>query len=215
MKLEKIREYLIEKSKDNKIFITSSFQTHSIPLLHIISTLPVPVDVYFINTGFHFPETISFKNEIASLLKIEVKDIVSAVPKIQQLDSNNDFFYTTDPDYCCNINKTSVLEPFLNTYDIWISGVRAGQSKVRQAMKTEQGTPQGCMRYHPILDWTAKDIYEYRMKFALPEHPLDSKGFQSIGCAPCTMKTNINDERMSRWFGLNKNECGLHTELIK
>lgn len=214
MEIKQIEEYLIRKSESNKIFITSSFQTHSIPLLHIISKLDIDVSIYFINTGFHFPETIAFKNEIARKLSINVQDIVSDIPKIQQRNNENEFFYTTDPDYCCFINKTSVLEPYLRQYDIWISGVRAGQSLVRKAMKTEQAAPHGCLRFHPILDWSAKDIYEYRVKHNLPEHPLDKKGYQSIGCAPCTMKIDVSDERMNRWFGLNKTECGLHTELI-
>ncbi len=60
-----------------------------------------------------------------------------------------------------------------------------------------------------------KQIYEYRIKYNLPEHPLDKEGYQSIGCAPCTRKFDINDERNARWFGQNKTECGLHKDLIK
>ena len=103
----------------------------------------------------------------------------------------------------------------MKDYDIWISGVRADQSASRSAMKLEQEAPHDILRFHPILDWNPKMIYSYRMQYNLPEHPLDEKGYQSIGCAPCTRKYDFSDERSARWFGLNKTECGLHTELIK
>ena len=215
MKVNQVQQQLKEFSlSGKKMFVSSSFQTHSIPLLHIISTSGINVDVLFINTGFHFPETIIYKDEIASKLGIDVIDVRSHVPKSQQRDSENQFYFVTDPDYCCFLNKTQPMDPYLMRYDIWISGVRAEQSAVRKAMKTIQAAPYDTIRYHPMLGWTAKDIFEYRKKYNLPEHPLDAKGYQSIGCAPCTRKLDLNDERSARWFGMNKSECGLHTQLI-
>lgn len=82
-------------------------------------------------------------------------------------------------------------------------------------MKVEQQGPFDIIRFHPMLDWSAKQIYEYRMLHQLPEHPLDKKGYQSIGCVPCTRKFDMSNERSARWFGMNKTECGLHTDLIK
>jgi phosphoadenosine phosphosulfate reductase len=209
---EQLKKY--QKSK-KKIFVTSSFQTHSIPLLHILKNANVDIVVLFINTGFHFPETVSFKDEIGKLLNINIIDVRSQVSKSQQLDEDGHFHYASDSDFCCFLNKTQPLEPFLMQYDIWISGVRANQSAVRKNMKTEQEAPFNTMRFHPMLDWTQKEIYDYRMKYNLPEHPLDKEGYQSIGCAPCTRKFDINDERNARWFGQNKTECGLHKDLIK
>ena len=72
-----------------------------------------------------------------------------------------------------------------------------------------------CLRYHPILHWTAKDIFYYRKVFDLPPHPLEEKGYQSVGCEPCTVGFHLEEnERNSRWFGLNKTECGLNTDMI-
>ncbi len=216
MTINKIFEQLKTYQKSNKkIFVTSSFQTHSIPLLHIISKSEVNVDVLFINTGFHFPETVVFKDEISNLLKINIIDVRPQVSKNQQLNEDGHFYYASDSDFCCLLNKTQPLEPFLMQYDVWISGVRASQSAIRSKMKTEQEAPFYTMRFHPMLDWNEKQVYEYRMKHNLPEHPLDKKGYQSIGCAPCTRKFDINDERNARWFGQNKTECGLHKDLIK
>ncbi len=216
MTVHEIHEQLKKYQKSNKkIFVTSSFQTHSIPLLHILKNANVAIDVLFINTGFHFPETVSYKDEIGKLLNINIIDVRSQVSKSQQLDEDGHFYYASDSDFCCFLNKTQPLEPFLMQYDVWISGVRANQSAVRKNMKTEQEAPFNTMRFHPMLDWTQKQIYDYQIKHNLPEHPLDKEGYQSIGCAPCTRKLDINDERNARWFGQNKTECGLHKDLIK
>lgn len=216
MKIKEIEDQIVKyRAANKKIFVTSSFQTQSIPMLHILSRFAKDIDVMFLQTGFHFPETISFRNEIVELLGLNLIEVQSLVPKIQQKDANGQFFFASDPDYCCFLNKTQPLEPYLMQYDVWISGVRADQSATRKKMKTEQPGPFDVIRFHPMLDWNAKQIYEYRQLHQLPEHPLDKKGYQSIGCMPCTRKFDLSDERSARWFGMNKTECGLHTDLIQ
>lgn len=215
MTAEQIHHELKRLSKLGKrIFISSSFQSHSIPLLHIISTSGVPVDVVFINTGFHFPETLQYKNQIATQLGIQVKDLRSDVAKHQQRDADGNFHFISDQDYCCHLNKVEPLDHLLPHYDVWISGVRRAQSAERQKMETFEEAPHQTVRFHPILDWTSKDIYDYRKAHKLPAHPLEEQGYFSIGCAPCTQKLDLNDERSGRWFGTNKTECGLHKDLI-
>jgi len=209
---EKIAEY---KSKGLRLFTTSSFQTHSIPLIHILSEIDPAIEVFFINTGYHFPETITFKDQVAELLGIEVKNMNPTTPKYMQRNGQGMFLYSSDPDHCCALNKTQPVEQLLKQYDVWINGVRADQSAFRKAMKEEQATPHRAFRFHPMLDWTSKQIYEYRKKYHLPEHPLDAKGYQSIGCEPCTRRVDLElMEREARWYGMKKTECGLHTDLI-
>lgn len=215
MDINQIRERLIRYGRSGKkIFVTSSFQTHSIPLLHIISRTEVEVDVFFINTGFHFPETMSFKNDVAKLLDLNIIDVLPVQSKHLQRDRNGHFYFVSDPDYCCFLNKVQPLEPILQMYDVWISGVRADQSAERKSMKTEQSAQFNTIRFHPMLDWTMKQIYEYRKRYDLPDHPLDKKGYQSIGCSPCTRTPDSLEGRDGRWFGMTKTECGLHTDLI-
>ncbi len=202
------------QKEGKKLFLTSSFQTHSIPLLHIISRIDNKIPVYYLNTGFLFPETISFKDELAKSLNLEIIALSSAVTKINQMDAEGKLLYSSDPDYCCFLNKTQPMEPILANYDVWINGIRAEQSSIRKNMKEEQLAKFGCLRYHPILNWDNKMIYQYRKEFDLPAHPLEKEGYLSIGCAPCTRKyINSADERNGRWFGMNKTECGLHTDL--
>lgn len=206
-----IEKYLGE---GKRMFATSSFQTHSLPMLHILSRIEKSIPVYFINTGFHFPETVSFRDHVSAEFGLNLVDLQPLVSKSQQRDKGGNLFFTSDPDYCCFLNKVQPLEPVLARYDVWINGVRADQNANRKNMQAEQKTPQGTLRYHPMLQWTDRMIFEYIREHHLPRHPLEEKGYMSIGCEPCTRKADLENSRDGRWFGLNKTECGLHTELI-
>jgi phosphoadenosine phosphosulfate reductase len=205
------------KARGLKIFASSSLQTNSMPLLHIISQVAPEIPIYFLNTGYHFPETLEFRQQVKDMLGLNITDLFSAVPKYQQRDANGRLLFTSDPDYCCYLNKIQPLEPILASNDVWISGVRGDQSKVRAQMKREEKAPNGVLRYHPMLGWTSKMVYDYIRLHKLPKHPLEGEGYVSIGCEPCTRKIDVDallDDRNGRWFGMNKTECGLHTQLI-
>lgn len=185
-------------------------------MLHILSEIDNTISVYFINTGYLFPETISFRDEVAQQFNLKIVDVKPNTPKYFQRDPNGKLMFTTDPDYCCYLNKTQPMEAVLAGHDVWINGVRSDQSVVRKAMKVEQPAPYNCIRFHPMLGWDKREVYAYIRKHHLPRHPLDEKGYISIGCEPCTRKMDFEmDGREARWFGLNKVECGLHTDLIK
>jgi phosphoadenosine phosphosulfate reductase len=208
----KITEY---NQKYLKMFTTSSFQTHSIVLLHILSRIDNAIPVYFINTGYHFPETVAFKDQIADMLKLNIKEVSSFTPRHMQKDARGKLLFTSDPDFCCYLNKVQPLEPILAEHDVWINGVRADQSSVRKSFKEEEKAPHDVIRFHPMLDWNTKMIELYIKEHKLPRHPLEAKGYFSIGCEPCTRKFDLEwSAREGRWFGLNKTECGLNTDLI-
>ena len=215
MDFENIKKKLEQyKAEGKKMFTTSSFQSHSLVLLHIISRIDNTIPVYFINTGFLFPETIQFKDQIAKEFGLHIVDAKSSVPKAQQKDSKGNFLFTSDPDYCCFLNKVQPLEGILADHDVWINGVRADQSAVRKAMEIEQPAPHDVIRFHPMLDWSKPEIYKYIKEHNLPRHPLEAKGYDSIGCEPCTRKMTLGDDRSARWFGMKKTECGLNTDLV-
>jgi phosphoadenosine phosphosulfate reductase len=208
----KIEAYRLE---DKKLFTSSSFQSHSLVMLHILSRIDNSIPVYFINTGYHFPETIQFRDQITDQFRINTIDLKSEVPKFMQRDSDGKLLFTSDPDHCCYLNKTQPMDAILRSHDVWINGVRADQSAVRAAMKIEQPAPHQAIRFHPMLDWNAKMIWQYQKEYNLPKHPLDAKGYVSIGCEPCTRRLDADmQEREARWYGLKKVECGLHTELV-
>ena len=199
-----------------KLFTSSSFQTHSMVLLHILSKYKAPIPVYFINTGYHFPETIAYKDTMAGFLDMEVIDIQSSTSKNMQKDSRGRLLFASDPDYCCYLNKTQPMEKVLRTHDVWINGVRKDQNQFRKSLAEVESAPFNSLRYHPMLNWSGQEIYAYLKEHDIPSHPLDQVGYFSIGCEPCTRKRHPElDEREARWFGMNKFECGLHTDLIK
>jgi phosphoadenosine phosphosulfate reductase len=216
MEISLIKQYIEGyKEKGLKLFSTSSFQTHSIVLLHILSRIDNTIPVYFINTGFHFPETIIYRDQITELMNLNLIDLHSSTSKHMQRDASGRLLFTSDPDFCCHLNKVQPLDTVLADFDVWINGVRADQSDVRKRMKVEQPAPHGTFRFHPMLDWNSRMIEQYLKEHKLPRHPLEASGYFSIGCEPCTRKFDAEMlERESRWYGLKKTECGLHTELI-
>ncbi|MEL6343768.1 MAG: phosphoadenylyl-sulfate reductase [Myxococcota bacterium] len=207
---EKLAQY---RADGRRLFATTSCQSNSVVLLHVLSALAPDVPVYFMNTGFHFPETLRFKRQLAKQLGLRIIDLFSETTRLQQ-SAGGRFLFTSDPDHCCHINKIQPLEPVLKTHDVWINGIRAGQSAVRRAMKIEQPAQHGILRYHPLLRWDQDLVDEYIAAHALPAHPLADRGYRSVGCRPCTRAPSPDDdERAGRWVGLKKTECGLHTTL--
>ena len=193
-----------------QLCITSSFQTHSLPLLHIVTRAIPDLPVLFIDTGYHFPETYAFRNQIAADWGLNLINVRSKTAKNQQTGPEGHFLYTSDPEYCCHINKVEPLDEALIPYDIWIAGLRRDQTRFRSDLQEEVFQDNGIMKYHPILDWNSKMIYSYIKEFNLPSHPLEAKGFLSIGCMPCTNSVTEDMERSGRWYGRNKTECGIH-----
>ncbi|MBC8047957.1 MAG: phosphoadenylyl-sulfate reductase, partial [Fimbriimonadaceae bacterium] len=185
----KIEQY---RTEGKSLFTSSSFQTHSTVLLHIISKIDNTIPVYFLNTGFHFPETIQYKEQITKLFSLSTVDLFSSAPKSLQTDEHGRLLFTSDPDYCCYLNKIQPLEPMLDFFDIWINGVRADQNENRKTFHTEEKTTRKAKRYHPMLQWKSKMIYDYINENNIPNHPLDEKGYVSIGCEPCTRKINFD-----------------------
>lgn len=210
---KKIKEY---ESRGLKMFTTCSFQSHSLVLLHMLSCIDKSIPVYFINTGYHFPETLAFRDKVAEDFGVTIKEVFSFTPRNMQKDAEGKLLFTSDPDFCCYLNKVQPLEPILAEHDIWINGVRADQSSVRKSFKVEETAPHDVIRFHPMLDWNSKMIHLYIKDHNLPKHPLEEKGYFSIGCEPCTRKFDLDwSAREGRWFGLKKTECGLNTDLVK
>lgn len=218
IRLKEIERYLYQYMEEGKqFFASSSFQTHSIPMLHILNTIAPGFPIYFIDTGFHFSETLEFRDQVTNQLNLNVLNQKSRTPLLNQLNSEARLLFQSDPSYCCSINKTQPMDSLMMKYDIWITGVRKDQNANRSKMGYEAKGPHNTMRFHPMIHWSSKMIWEYRKIHKLPSHPLEEQGFLSIGCLPCTQKhiSESANSRGGRWKGMKKNECGLHTDLIK
>jgi phosphoadenosine phosphosulfate reductase len=200
------------KSEGSKVYATSSFQTQSIPLLHIIGKhFARDITIIFLDTGFLFAETYKFKEKLQELYSLKIKTVSSNISKHQQIDPESGLFqYSLNPDNCCYINKVEPLNNLWKNGDVWISGVRRDQSSIRKEMDIFERRDNNVLKFHPMLEWTNKDIYDYIKHFNLPKHPLENEGYMSIGCVPCTHKMGAEKQRGGRWLGSKKTECGLH-----
>ncbi len=197
------------REEGRRIYATSSFQTQSVPLLHLLSQ-HAGVSVVLIDTGYLFPETYDFAHDLQGRLGFDLKQVRSTRTYAEQCTSSGALLHTRDVDACCRLNKVEPMESLLGPGDVWVSGIRADQTATR-ASKPRLETDDRCiLRYHPMLKWTARDIYQYLREHGLPKHPLESAGYLSIGCLPCTRKWDGSDARSARWEGSSKTECGLH-----
>lgn len=198
-----------------EIALSSSFQTQSMPLLHMVTQLERNIPVFFLDTGYHFWETLMFREYIASEWLLNVIDLYR--------DPRWDVFarqYTRslpmeDPNLCCYLHKVQPMQAALKDVKAWISGIRRDQTSVRAHARILELQEDGLLKVNPLLNWTKADIKNYIEEYNLPAHPLYAKGYRSVGCAPCTIAISANDdERAGRWAGRGKVECGLHTEMF-
>lgn len=212
---DKIRARLDDyRARGLRLFATSSFQTNSVVLLDLLDRFAPDVPVYFLNTGYHFAETLAFRRALSKRFKLKILDVRSPVSRDQQKDSHGRLLFTTDPDHCCHLNKVLPLEPVLLKHDVWVNGIRASQSAERRGRREEEPGRHGVLRYHPLLRWGGREIYQWLNRHDLPMHPLENEGYGSIGCQPCTRRILDQldlDDRGGRWAGMKKTECGLHT----
>ncbi|MEA3340357.1 MAG: phosphoadenylyl-sulfate reductase [Chloroflexota bacterium] len=196
-----------------KIAASSSFQTQSVPLLHIIARVCPEMPVIFIDTGFHFLETLAFRDELQARYSLNIVVARPAVRKNQLLEKYGEGLYRRDPDLCCYINKVEPMQRMLSRLNAWVSGVRRDQTAHRSGLRMLKLQPGGLLKVHPMLNWTKQEVWDYIERYRLPYHPLYPKGYLSVGCAPCTRPVSAGeDERAGRWAGTEKAECGLHTD---
>ncbi|WP_251923643.1 phosphoadenylyl-sulfate reductase [Salinibacter ruber] len=191
---------------------TSSFQSQSVPLLHLISQHVPDLPILFLDTGFHFPETLEFRDQLIEEFGLNVR---SPEPRLGHDGFREKYgkLHQRDPNMCCYLNKVEPLEDAMKEYDAWVSGIRRDQTKNRAGTPVLQREEDGTLKVCPMVEWTSRDVWTYIDEHDLPKHPLLEEGYLSIGCAPCTQAPGEGDgERGGRWSGSDKTECGLHTD---
>ena len=192
--------------------VSSSFQTQSIPLLHLVSRHCPAMPVIFLDTGFHFPETIAFRDRVVKEFNLALI-IVKPEPDIRCATAlYGKDLHLRDPDACCYLHKVRPMQKAISGLRAWITGIRSDQTPERKKIPIVQSLTPNLLKIHPMLYWTRDDIFAYLRKHCLPVHPLFEKGYRSIGCAPCTRTVVCgDDDRAGRWAWTQKTECGLHT----
>lgn len=188
-----------------EVLVTSSFAANSAYFLHLISKFGHPQQpIHFIDTRFHFDETLRYKQFLSEKYQLKVIDIVPN--EAQNAIAEKEKLWTKNPDLCCEINKVQPLTSVAKNYRVWISGLMRSQNELRKNLHVFE-FKKGTLRFYPIIDIDVKKRDAFIQEQSLPTHPLVEKGYQSIGCAHCTVK---GQNREGRWVGLAKTECGLH-----
>ncbi len=196
------------------VILTCSFQHEGVVLAHMLRTIAPEVPVVFINTGFHFPETLAYRDELVRRFQLNLVELHPVMPREAFAARYGLDLYARDPDLCCHLNKVEPLRRYLPGVRAWINGRRRDQAFTRQALHVVEEYQGGLYKINPLASWTSRDTFYYLQRHDIPTHPLFERGYASIGCAPCTRPVLPGeDERAGRWAGLAKTECGLHTFL--
>jgi phosphoadenosine phosphosulfate reductase len=188
----------------SKILFTSSFGTSSAILLHLFNKIKPEQEILFLDTTYHFAETLAYKEALTKLLHLNVRTVLPEEWKNKF--TREDQTWSKDADLCCSINKVEPLDKLKSGYDVWVSGLMQSQNSFRKSLNVFE-VKDGLLKFYPIIDLTEKIAQEYIQKNKLPAHPLLSHGFSSVGCIHCTVKGR---GREGRWVNRSKTECGLH-----
>jgi len=207
-----LREQLADAQR---VCVTSSFQAEDVVVLHLVRQIRSRIPVLFLETGYHFPETLAYRDRIAAEWDL---NLVNVEPEISVAEQESKFgiLNQTAPDRCCGLRKVEPLFRSLSSYTTWVTGLRREQSKTRANLQPHEffTLPTGHIlaKLSPLAEWTTRDVWQYAEQNRIPLLPLYEKGYTSIGCEPCTsLPFDPGDARSGRWSG-RKVECGIHLQ---
>jgi phosphoadenosine phosphosulfate reductase len=194
----------------DRFCVTSSMEDAVVA--HLAARARPGVDVVFLDTGYHFPETIGTRDAVAAVMDVNVITLTPRQTVAEQDAEYGSKLHDRDPDRCCALRKVAPLAEGLAGYDAWATGLRRDESPTRA------GTPvvgwderRQKVKVAPIARWTQDDVERYVAEHGVLTNPLLSDGYASVGCAPCTRRVLAGeDARAGRWAGLGKTECGIH-----
>jgi phosphoadenosine phosphosulfate reductase len=174
--------------------------------------LPGKVDVIFLDTGYHFPQTLQTRDRVVAELNVNVVTVKPSLTVAQQNDLYGPSLNARDPDLCCSLRKVVPLDKGLQPYLAWGSGLRRDEGPSRaDTPAVGWDAKRGKVKVNPLAFWTQDDVDAYIAERDVIINPLIHHGFRSIGCAPCTRPVaKGEDARAGRWAGREKTECGLH-----
>jgi phosphoadenosine phosphosulfate reductase len=202
------KQRIAELYKDfdvSEVMLTSSFAATSAFLLKLFSEVNKQQKVFFIDTGYHFEDTLQYKEALTKRYGLNVSSI-SALKEEHDF-TTKDETWKKNPDFCCSINKVKPLDLIKNQYKVWVSGLMEWQSDHRATLDIFELRGE-ILKFYPLLDISKETRDAYIKTHDLPFHPLVAKGYNSIGCSHCTIPGG--DDRSGRWNNNPKTECGLH-----
>jgi phosphoadenosine phosphosulfate reductase len=206
---EVVRWALAEFGDD--VCVASSMQ--DAVLVHLASRIRPGIPVIFLDTGYHFAETIGTRDAAEAAYPIRLIDVTPAQSVAEQDAEHGPRLYERDPDRCCALRKVEPLRHALEPYRAWMTGVRRQDAAGRRDVPVVQwDVRREVIKVNPLASWTDDAVADYVERYGVLVNPLVQVGYLSIGCAPCTRAVAPGeDARAGRWAGLAKTECGLHT----
>jgi phosphoadenosine phosphosulfate reductase len=191
--------------------VTSSFA--DAVLTHLASRVVPGIEVIFLDTGLHFPETLRVRDQVTSTIPVTVRSIRPTLTVGQQDGEYGPRLFSRDPDSCCAMRKVEPLQKALSDYDAWAAGLRRDESPTRArtpVVHFEYAREK--VKVNPLAAWTQSDVDDYIARHQVPVNQLLKQGYGSVGCWPCTRRTLPGeDARAGRWAMFDKTECGLHS----
>ena len=210
-----IVRWAVEESGLDRVAVASAFQAEGTCVIHLATRIRPDIPVLFLETGFHFRETLEFKDELAGELGLNVRELRGDHTPESQAREFGERLYERDPNKCCELNKVIPFTRALHDLDCWMTGLRRDSSPSRASTaiveQYELEPGKTLVKVNPVANWSRRDVWRYLKEAGLPHHPLYDLGYAQIGCAPCTrLQFPGEDERESRWDGSQKVECGIH-----
>jgi phosphoadenosine phosphosulfate reductase len=203
-------------AKGGPVCVTSSFQVECVALVHMLIQQRADIPILFLETGYHFPETLSYRDKIASDWDLNLVNL-AAKQSVAEQEAQFGILNQTAPDKCCKLRKVEPLFEGLSNYEVWFTALRRDQSPTRANLQIAEPfkLPNGRIlnKVSPLADWTNRDVWAYLTRHNIPALPLYDQGYTSVGCQPCTIPPiNPDDPRSGRWQGKGKLECGIHIQ---
>jgi phosphoadenosine phosphosulfate reductase len=182
-------------------------------LAHLVSRVAPGVDVLFLDTGYHFAETIGTRDAVAATLPVNLVSLTPEQSVAEQDAAHGPDLHRTDPDLCCELRKVRPLTQTLEAYDAWATGLRRAETRHRViAPVVGWDARKGKVKVSPLARWTDEQVERYVAEHGVLVNPLVADGYPSIGCWPCTRRVAPGeDPRSGRWAGSAKTECGIHS----
>jgi phosphoadenosine phosphosulfate reductase len=218
VKLDHVQALLIRELAQHEsatACITCSFQAEDVLLVKLVLALRPNIPVLFLDTGYHFAETYTYRDQIAQAWQLNLINL-KPVQSTAEQEAKHGILHQTAPDHCCALRKVEPLFAAVANYKLWLTGLRREQARSRTTLEeaADFALPGGQLvrKLSPFADWTTRDIWYACADYDIPLLPLYEQGYTSIGCEPCTsLPTDPNDLRSGRWAG-RKVECGIHIQ---
>jgi len=214
-KLDKVRADLKRVLALGKSCLTCSFQAEDVLLTKLAIEIDPTLPILFLETGYHFKETLEYRDRIAAAWGLKLTNL-EAAKSVAEQEAEFGLLYKSAPDQCCKLRKVEPLFKAVADYDVWLTGLRREQARSRTALEEQAAfaLPGGksVLKVAPLANWSTKDVWYATEALGIERLSLYEKGYTSIGCEVCTtIPLDPNDPRSGRWGG-QKVECGIHIE---